>query len=59
MNCCKIGCGNEAARKQRVAFVNEQGYMIHCYICWCKEHHPKDIMIDDEIKIVNDRGASY
>jgi hypothetical protein len=42
-----------------VAFINECGYLIHCYIQWCEDHRPTDIMIDDEIKIVNDRGASY
>jgi hypothetical protein len=59
MSCCKIGCGQEAVRKQRIAFVNEQGYIIHCYVLWCKHHEPKDIMLDDEIPIVHDRGAAY
>lgn len=59
MNCCKVGCGRDAVKKQRVAFINESGYLIHCYIQWCADHKPEDILIEDEIKIVNDRGASY
>ena len=59
MNCCKIGCNKETVKKQRVAFINESGYLIHCFVCWCNEHQPTDIMIDDEILIINDRGAPY
>lgn len=59
MNCCKIGCNKEPIRKQRICFINESGYMIHCYIQWCADHQPADIMIENEIEIVNDRGASY
>lgn len=58
-NCCKIGCNQEAVKKQRIAFLNEQGYLIHCYVCWCKDHKPDDILIEDAEHIVNDRGASY